>query len=88
VVGVELSVDQFGPNRPSPKTEIEGLYLAGASTVFGHGIAGVMRRGVGTASMVAGRDLMAEVAAGTVLGNPADLPPMGRDPWESSRVWD
>ncbi len=83
--GIELAIDQFGPNRPSPKTEIEGLYLAGASTVFGHGISGVMRGGVGTASIVAGRDLLAEAAAGAVLGDPAKLPPAGRDAWETSR---
>ncbi len=84
--GIELSVDQFGPHRPSPKTEIEGLYLAGASTVFGHGIAGVMRGGVGTAGMIAGRDLFAEVQAGAVLADPAKLPPLcpGRDPWAAS----
>jgi len=85
--GIELAIDQFGPNRPSPKTEIEGLYLAGASTMFGHGISGVIRGGVGTASMVAGRDLMAEVAAGAVFGDPSKLTGGGPDwdPWEASR---
>ena len=85
--GIELAVDQFGPARPSPKTEIEGLYLAGASTVFGHGIAGVIRGGMGTASLVAGRDLMAEVAAGAVFGDPSKLTAGGPgwDPWEASR---
>lgn len=85
--GIELAVDQFGPGRAMPKTEIEGLYLAGASTVFGHGISGVIHGGVGTASMVAGRDLMAEIAAGTVFGDPSKLPAIGPDwdPWEASR---
>lgn len=85
--GIELSVDQFGPNRPGPKTEIEGLYLAGASTVFAHGIAGTMRGGVGTASAVLGRDLMSEVAAGRVFGHPSKLTGGGPgwDPWEASR---
>jgi phytoene dehydrogenase-like protein len=85
--GIELAVDQFGPARPSPKTEIEGLFLAGASTVFGHGIAGVIRGGVGTASLVAGRDLLAEVAAGAVFGDPSKLTAGGPgwDPWEASR---
>jgi len=41
--GIEMSPEQFGPARPSTKTEIEGLYLAGASTMYAHGIAGVMR---------------------------------------------
>jgi phytoene dehydrogenase-like protein len=85
--GIELAVDQFGPARPSPKTEIEGLYLAGASTVFGHGIAGVIRGGIGTASLVAGRDLVGEVAAGAVFGDPSKLTAGGPgwDPWEASR---
>jgi len=85
--GIELAVDQFGPARPSPKTEIEGLYLAGASTVFAHGIAGTMRGGVGTASAVLGRDLWTEVSAGKVFGEPAKLTGGGPgwDPWEASR---
>ncbi len=83
--GIELATDQFGPNRPSPKTEIEGLYLAGASTVFGHGISGVMRGGIGTASAIVGRDLLAEAASGTIFGDPARLGPPPADPWEASR---
>ena len=85
--GIELSTDQFGPLRPSPKTEIEGLYLAGASTVFAHGITGVMRGGLGCASAVLGRDLAGEVAAGKVFGDPAKLAGGGPgwDPWKASR---
>jgi all-trans-retinol 13,14-reductase len=85
--GIELSLDQFGPNRPSPRTEIEGLYLAGASTVFAHGIAGVMRGGVGCASAILGRDLQSEIEAGHVFGDPAKLTGGGPDwdPWQASR---
>jgi all-trans-retinol 13,14-reductase len=85
--GIELSLDQFGPNRPSPQTEIEGLYLAGASTVFAHGIAGVMRGGVGCASAILGRDLQSEIEAGRVFGDPAKLTGGGPDwdPWQASR---
>jgi phytoene dehydrogenase-like protein len=85
--GIELAVDQFGPSRPSPKTEIEGLFLAGASTVFAHGIAGTLRGGVGTASAVLGRDLWAEVQSGAVFGDPSKLTGGGPgwDPWEASR---
>ena len=85
--GIELTVDQFGPNRPSPETEIDGLFLAGASTVFAHGIAGVMRGGVGCASAVLGRDLQSEVTAGRVFGDPARLSGGGPDwdPWQASR---
>ncbi len=85
--GIELSTDQFGPNRPSPETEIEGLFLAGASTVFAHGIGGVMRGGVGCASAILGRDLNSEVVAGRVFGDPAKLTGGGPDwdPWQASR---
>ena len=85
--GIELAVDQFGPSRPSPKTEIEGLYLAGASTVFAHGIAGTLRGGVGTASAVLRRDLWDEVRSGAVFGDPSKLAGGGPgwDPWEASR---
>ena len=85
--GIELTVDQFGPNRPSPETEIDGLFLAGASTVFAHGIAGVMRGGVGCAGAILDRDLQSEVAAGRVFGDPARLSGGGPDwdPWQASR---
>lgn len=85
--GIALSPGQFGPARPEPTTEIEGLYLTGASTVFGHGIAGVMRGGVGTAAAVLDRDLMSEIYAGRVFGDPSKLTAKGPDwdPWKASR---
>jgi all-trans-retinol 13,14-reductase len=85
--GIELAVDQFGPSRPSPRTEIEGLFLAGASTVFAHGIAGTMRGGVGCASEVLGRDLFSDIQRGRVFGDPTKLAGGGTDwdPWEASR---
>ena len=85
--GIELALDQFGPSRPSPQTEVSGLYLAGASTVFGHGIAGVMRGGVGCAGAVLGRDLMEDAEAGRVFGDPTKLAAGGPgwDPWQASR---
>lgn len=85
--GIEMSPEQFGPARPGTMTEIEGLYLAGASTMYAHGIAGVMRGGIACAGAVLGRDLMKEVAEGRVFGDPAKLTPMGPawDPWEASR---
>jgi all-trans-retinol 13,14-reductase len=81
--GIEVALDQFGPNRPGAATEVPGLYLAGASTVFGHGIVGSMRGGVGTASAVLGRDLMREVEQGRVYGDPAKLAAndASGDPW-------
>jgi all-trans-retinol 13,14-reductase len=85
--GIELAVDQFGPNRPSPRTEIDGLFLAGASTIFAHGIAGTMRGGVGCASEVLGRDLLNEIQKGKVFGDPTRLAGGDQDwdPWEASR---
>lgn len=85
--GIAMTPEQFGPARPGPATEIRGLYLAGASTVYGHGIAGAMAGGVGAASAALGRDLMAEVRAGRVFGDPSRLPPDGPawDPWRASR---
>ncbi|MCK6563375.1 MAG: NAD(P)/FAD-dependent oxidoreductase [Dehalococcoidia bacterium] len=88
--GIELALDQLGPNRPGAKTEIDGLYLTGASTGTGHGISGVIKGGIATASTVAGRDLMAEVRSGTRFVDPARLPAHGPqwDPWEASRISD
>jgi all-trans-retinol 13,14-reductase len=74
--GIEFAVDQMGPLRLGPATEIEGLYLAGASTPSGHGIGSVMRSGVQAAAAVLGRGLMDEVARGGVLGDPQALPPL------------
>ncbi len=79
--GIECSADQFGLKRPKPKTEIGGLYLAGASTVFGHGIAGVMIGGVGCASAILHRNLLEEIATGQVYGDPFKLSERGPD-WD------
>jgi len=51
--GLELSPDQMGEGRFPIATEIEGLYLVGAGTTFGHGIGGTMVSG--------------QAAAGTIL---------------------
>jgi phytoene dehydrogenase-like protein len=85
--GIEMATDQFGPARPAPRTEIDGLYLVGASTMFGHGIVGVMRGGIGTAGAVLDRDLMAEVTEGRVFGDASKLKTGGPDwdPMEASR---
>jgi ferredoxin--NADP+ reductase len=46
-----------------------------------------MRGGVGCASAVLGRDLLAEVQGGRVFGDPSKLTGGGQDwdPWEASR---
>lgn len=79
--GIELAVDQFGPRRPLARTEIEGLFLTGASTRSGHGIVGAMSGGISTASSVLRRNLLREVRSGTVFGDPAKLTAGGAE-WD------
>jgi phytoene dehydrogenase-like protein len=50
--GFEHAPDQFGGRRLATQTEIPGLYLAGANTLFGHGIAGAMVSGVAAGNAV------------------------------------
>jgi len=85
--GIELSPDQFGPKRPRPQTEIKGLYLAGASTMFAHGVFGVMYGGLGTAGAILGRDLRKEIEHGQVFADASKLTAGGPDwdPFEASR---
>ncbi len=45
---------QFGFARPGARTQIGGLFLAGASTRTGHGITGTMNGGVAAASAIIG----------------------------------
>ncbi len=80
--GIEPATDQFGPLRPDFRTDIEGLYLSGASTRSGHGIVGVMNGGLASASAVLGRNLRAEVAEGAVFGDPEALT-AGGEGWDA-----
>lgn len=80
--GIELATDQYGPLRPDFKTEIEGLYLSGASTRSGHGIVGAMNGGVASASAVLGRNLRSEVSSGEVFGDPEALT-AGGEGWDA-----
>ena len=59
--GIALTPRQSLFRRPSPATEIRGLYLCGASTMSGHGIEGTMISGVLAASRVVGTGLLQEV---------------------------
>lgn len=80
--GPENARDQIGPGRRLPvTTEIGGLYLAGASTVFLYGVAFSMRGGVGTASKILGRDLMKAFHGGEVVADASALPEHGPD-WD------
>ena len=49
--GTEKIFKQIGPNAFQPKTEIENLYLCGAS-ILAHGVAGASNSGVKTASII------------------------------------
>lgn len=52
--GIEATPEQFLFDRPPPTTPVAGLYLCGASTIRGHGVAGVMAGGVMAASAILG----------------------------------
>jgi len=84
--GIEMSCSQAGPMRVGPRTEIEGLFLCGASTPSGPGISGVLRGGVAAAGEVLGRDLLRPILAGDVLGDRSRLPELHDDwdPWRES----
>jgi phytoene dehydrogenase-like protein len=82
--GVEASCDQIGPFRMGARTEIPGLYLCGASTSSGHGIANVLRSGVVAAGSVLETDLLALVRSGEVFGDRELLPEL-RDDWDAWR---
>lgn len=84
--GPENAKDQIGPGRRLPvRTEVGGLFLAGASTVFLYGVAFTMRGGVGTASAILGRDLLREFHDGRVLADRAALPDHGQG-WDPFAV--
>jgi all-trans-retinol 13,14-reductase len=78
---------QSGPNRPAHRTEIDGLWLVGANTASGHGIAGTMVGGVRCAGEILDRPLLIEMFTGTRLVEPGAVPadPPGFDPVEVCR---
>ncbi|MFN8103645.1 MAG: NAD(P)/FAD-dependent oxidoreductase [Acidimicrobiia bacterium] len=81
------SPDQTGMWRPRHRTEISGLWIVGADTVSGHGIAGTMVGGVTCAGEILERPLLVEMMLGTALAEPGALPPdpPAFDPVEYSR---
>lgn len=82
--GIEFATDQMGPMRIGPETDVAGLYLCGASTPSGHGIANVMVSGVRAAEAALEAELLPRVLAGELFGDPARLPPL-RDDWDAWR---
>ena len=85
--GYVHSPDQSGHNRPAHRTEIEGLWVVGAKTTEGHGIAGTMVGGVACAGEILDRPLLVEMILGQALVDPASIPPdpPDFDPMEWSR---
>ena len=81
------SPEQSGENRPQHRTEIDDLWLVGANTSSGHGVAGTMVGGVNCAGEILGRGLLVEMIMGTALADPSDITPdpEGFDPMEFSR---
>ena len=85
--GYMHSPEQSGDHRPQHRTEIEGLWLVGANTASGHGIAGTMVGGVNCAGEILDRPLLVEMMMGTQLAEPESIPadPPDFDPMEWSR---
>ncbi len=77
--GYMHSPEQLGPNRPAFRTEVDGLWVVGANTVSGHGIAGAMSGGVFCASDILDRPLIIEMYMGEQLVDPASIPPEADD---------
>ena len=73
--GFVHSPEQSGEHRPHYRTEIDGLWVVGANTVGGHGIAGAMSGGVFCAGDILGRPLIVEMYLGRQLVDPAAIPP-------------
>ncbi len=85
--GYVHSPEQSGSNRPQHRTEIDGLWLVGANTASGHGVAGTMVGGVNCAGEILDRPLLVEMMMGTTLVDPESIPadPDDFDPVEWSR---
>ncbi|HUW02567.1 MAG TPA: NAD(P)/FAD-dependent oxidoreductase [Acidimicrobiales bacterium] len=85
--GYMHSPEQVGRNRPAHRTEIDGLWVVGANTVSGHGIAGAMSGGVNCAGDILERPLIVELFMGEQLIDPAAIPadPADFDPLEYCR---
>ena len=59
--GIALTPSQFLAKRPGPRTEIEGLYLCGASARAGHGIGGVTWSALDAVACIVGKHVIKEV---------------------------
>lgn len=82
--GIEYATDQMGPARVGYATEVEGLFLCGASTPAGHGISNVMFSGLRAAEVASGSDVRSAVLDGRVFGDRSLLPELSAD-WDAWR---
>lgn len=73
--GYMHSPEQVGEGRPDHRTEIDGLWVVGANTSSGHGIAGAVTGGVFCAGKILDRPLIVDMYMGTQLVDPASVPP-------------
>jgi len=79
--GIEAACDQIGPMRPGVATAVPGLFLCGASTSSGHGIANVLRSGVVAAGAILETELLQRIRHGERLGDASRLTPLRPD-WD------
>ena len=73
--GIDKRPSQVGPWAFSPRTEFEGLYMCGASTLS-HGVAGVTASGIDAAKAVLNvrsRDILTQSGAGPVFLQSEDV---------------
>ncbi|MCP5066536.1 MAG: NAD(P)/FAD-dependent oxidoreductase [bacterium] len=82
--GTANGIEAPGPMRVGPRTEIEGLFLCGASTPSGGGVMGVLRGGVLAAGEVLESDLLTPALAGETMGDRDALPELRSD-WDAWR---
>lgn len=71
--GIAVTPAQFLWNRPSARTDIQGLYLAGASCRTGPGIVGALLSGVVAASAVRGKQSLG-AAFRSMFATPSPAP--------------
>lgn len=87
--GIEPNYKQIGPFfRPKSTTAIKGLFLAGASTVWGPATIGAMLSGLHAASAITGRDLQTEIREGKVLADKSRFSQWAEnfDPYKATRM--
>lgn len=85
--GLAATAKQAGMWRPGHRTEINGLYVTGASTRNGPGISATMVGGVTCAEEILGEKLLTPVVHGSTIADPGRLPdrPPGWNPTTISR---